>query len=125
MAGAMTRRSALGTFGAVGAALATGTLSIGTPARAQAQGQSQALGLQESVQDGLKRVFGGRPMKDGAALIKLDIPPIADHGAVLPLSVDVNAPRTPACYVKSVRIVADKNGIPIIAKPTLTPAARP
>ncbi len=59
MAGAMTRRSALGTFGAVGAALATGTLSIGTPARAQAQGQSQALGLQESVQDGLKRVFGG------------------------------------------------------------------
>ena len=69
MAGAMTRRSALGTFGAVGAALATGTLSIGTPARAQAQGQSQALGLQESVQDGLKRVFGGRPMKDGAALM--------------------------------------------------------
>src|SRR5213592_513861 len=108
MAGAMTRRSALGTFGAVGAALATGTLSIGTPSRAQAQGQSQALGLQESVQDGLKRVFGGRPMKDGAALIKLDIPPIAENGAVVPVSVEVNAPMTPASHVKSIWIVADK-----------------
>jgi len=123
MAGAMTRRSALGTLGAVGAALATGTLSIGTPARAQAQGQSQALGLQESVQDGLKRVFGGRPMKDGAALIKLDIPPIAENGAVVPVSVEVNAPMTPASHVKSIWIVADKNRIPIIAKATLTPEA--
>src|SRR2546426_8765651 len=83
MAGAMTRRSALGTLGAVGAALATGTLSIGAPARAQAQGQSQALGLQESVQDGLKRVFGGRAMKDGAALIKLDIPRSEEHTSEL------------------------------------------
>ena len=123
MAGAMTRRSALGTLGAVGAALATGTLSIGAPARAQAQGQSQALGLQESVQDGLKRVFGGRAMKDGAALIKLDIPPIAENGAVVPVSVEVNAPMTPASHVKSIWIVADKNRIPIIAKATLTPEA--
>src|SRR2546430_1292896 len=123
MAGAMTRRSALGTFGAVGAALATGTLSIGTPARAQAQGQSQALGLQESVQDGLKRVFGGRPMKDGTALIKLDIPPIAENGAVVPVSVEVNAPMTPASYVKNIWIVADNNRIPIVARATPTPDA--
>src|SRR2546427_13067297 len=107
MAGAMTRRSVLGTFGAVGAALATGTLSIGTPARAQAQGQAPALGLQESVQDGLKRVFAGRPMKDGAALIKLDSPPIADHRAVVPGSLEVDAPDTPASHGTPIWLAAN------------------
>src|SRR5438445_12886391 len=123
VAGAMPRRPPLGTLGAVGAAPATGTRRIGAPARAQAQGQSQALGLQESVQDGLKRVFGGRAMKDGAALIKLDIPPIAENGAVVPVNVEVNAPMTPASYVKTIWIVADKNRIPIVARATLTPDA--
>ena len=117
----ITRRSALGTLGAVGVAVAAATL--GVSARAQAQASSQALGLQESVQDGLKRVFGGRPMKDGAALIKLDIPPIAENGAVVPVSVEVNAPMTPASYVKNIWIVADKNRIPIVARATLMPEA--
>ena len=117
----ITRRSALGRLGAVGVAVAAGTLGAGAPAGAQ--GPSPAFGLQESVQDGLKRVFGGRPMKDGTALIKLDIPPIAENGAVVPVSVEVNAPMTPASYVKSIWIVADKNRIPIIARATLTPEA--
>jgi len=90
----ITRRSALGRLGAVGVAVAAGTL--GVDARAQAQAPSPALGLQESVQDGLKRVLGGRPMKDGTALIKLEVPPIAENGAVVPVSVEVNAPMTPA-----------------------------
>ena len=119
MAEAMTRRSALGTLGAVGVAVASGTLTA--PARARAQAQSPAFGLQESVQDGLKRVFGGRPMKDGTALIKLELPPIAENGAVVPVSVEVNAPMTPASYVKNIWIVADKNRIPIVARATLTP----
>ena len=121
MAESITRRVALGTLGAVGVAVAAGTLGVAAPAGAQ--GQSQALGLQESVQDGLKRVFGGRPMKDGAALIKLDIPPIAENGAVVPVSVEVNVPMTPASYVKNIWIVADKNRIPIVARATLTPEA--
>jgi len=117
----MTRRSALGTLGAVGVAVASGTLTA--PARARAQAQSPAFGLQESVQDGLKRVFGGRPMKDGTALIKLELPPIAENGAVVPVSVEVNAPMTPTSYVKTIWIVADKNRIPIVARATLTPEA--
>src|SRR5438093_10965015 len=121
MAESITRRSALGTLRVVGVTLAAGAL--GTPATARAQASPQALGLQETVQDGLKRVFGGRPMKDGSALIKLEIPPIAENGAVVPVNVEVNAPMTPASYVKSIWIVADKNRIPIIAKATLTPEA--
>ena len=116
-AGSMTRRSLLGALGAAGAVAAAGALSIGTPGRAEAQ----ALGQQESVQDALKRVFGGRPLKDGAALIKLEIPPIAENGAVVPVSVEVGTPMTPAAYVKTIWIVADKNRIPIVARATLTP----
>jgi sulfur-oxidizing protein SoxY len=119
MVDGITRRSVLGTLGAVGVAAMTGTLVVGGAPAAEAQ----ALGLQESVQDALKRVFGGRPMKDGAGLIKLDVPPIAENGAVVPVSVEVNAPMTPAAYVKSIWIVADKNRIPIVAKATLTPDA--
>jgi sulfur-oxidizing protein SoxY len=119
MAELISRRSALGTLGAVGVAVAAGTL--GLPVGAGAQGASPALGLQESVQDGLKRVFGGRPIKDGGAVIKLDIPPIAENGAVVPVNVEVSAPMTPGSYVKSIWIVADKNRIPIVAKATLTP----
>ena len=121
MAEAITRRSALGTLGAVGVTLAAG--AFGTPATATAQASPQALGLQETVQDGLKRVFGGRPMKDGSAVIKLDIPPIAENGAVVPVNVEVNAPMTPASYIKTIWIVADKNRIPIVARATLTPDA--
>jgi len=121
MAEPITRRAALGTLGTLGVAVAAG--SLGVPAPAGAQGSSQALGLQESVQDGLKRVFGGRPMKDGTAIIKLDIPPIAENGAVVPVNVEVNAPMTPASYVKTIWIVADKNRIPIVARATLTPEA--
>jgi sulfur-oxidizing protein SoxY len=117
----ITRRAALGTLGAVGVAVAG--QALGVPARVAAQEASQPLGRQESVQDGLKRVFGGRPMKDGSAIIKLDIPPIAENGAVVPVSVEVNAPMTPASYVKNIWIVADKNRIPIVAKATLTPDA--
>jgi sulfur-oxidizing protein SoxY len=119
MAEALTRRSALGKLGAVGVAVAAGALRH--PAQAGAQASSPALGLQESVQDGLKRVFGGRPMKDGASVIKLDVPPIAENGAVVPVNVEVTTPITPSSYVKSIWIVADKNRIPIVAKATLTP----
>jgi sulfur-oxidizing protein SoxY len=121
MAESITRRSALGTLGAVGATLAAG--AFGAPATARAQASPQALGVQESVQDGLKRVFGGRPMKDGTAVIKLDVPPIAENGAVVPVFVEVNAPMTPASYIKTIWIVADKNRIPIVTRATLTPDA--
>ena len=119
MGEALTRRTVIGRLGAVGVVVAAGALR--RPAPAGAQAASPALGLQESVQDGLKRVFGGRAMKDGAAIIKLDVPPIAENGAVVPVNVEVTAPMTPASYVKTIWIVADKNRIPIVAKATLTP----
>jgi sulfur-oxidizing protein SoxY len=113
----MTRRSVLGALGALGVAAATGALAL--PDRATAQ----ALGMQETVDAGLKRVFGGRPFKDGSGIIKLDIPLIAENGSVVPVSVEASSPMTPANYVKNIYIVADKNRIPIVTRVALAPEA--
>jgi sulfur-oxidizing protein SoxY len=111
----LTRRAMLGTLGALGVAAATAVTL--TPRAATAQ----ALGQNESVDAALKRVFGGRAMKDGSGMIKLDVPLIAENGAVVPVSVEVNAPMTPQGYVKHIYVVADKNRIPIVTRAVLTP----
>ena len=111
----VTRRTVLGTLGAVGVAAAAG-LTL-TPRGAAAQ----ALGQNESVEAALKRVFGSKAMKDGSGVIKLDLPLIAENGAVVPVSVEVNAPMTPQSYVKHIYVVADKNRIPIVTRAVLTP----
>lgn len=113
----VTRRSALGALGAVGVVAATGTLA--TPRSAAAQ----TLGQQESVEAALNRLFGTRAIKDGGALVKLDVPLIAENGAVVPVSVEVTSPMTAANYVKSIYVVADKNRIPVVTRVTLTPEA--
>ena len=91
----MTRRTMLGTLGVIAVTAASGTLT--PPRRAGAQ----PLGLNESLDEAMKRVFGSRSIKDGGSLIKLDIPLIAENGYV----------------------VADKNRIPVVTRVTLTPAA--
>jgi sulfur-oxidizing protein SoxY len=113
--GALTRRAVLRTLSAVGAAAASGVSLTPRPAAAQALGQN------EPVDGALKRVFGGKPMKDGSGMVKLDIPLIAENGAVVPVSVEVNAPMTPQSYVKHIYVVADKNRIPIVTRVALTP----
>ena len=115
----VTRRRVLGALGTLGAVAATGALTVARPRPAEAQ----QLGAQESVQDALKRMFGSRPMKDGAGMVKLEVPLIAENGAVVPVAVEVNAPMTPTNYVKHIYIVADKNRIPVITRVALSPEA--
>ena len=112
-----TRRAVLRTLGALGAAAAVGTLNGPRPADAQ------TLGDQETVEAAMKRLFGGRPIKDGGGLVKLDVPLIAENGAVVPVSVDVTSPMTPGNYVKHIYVVADKNRIPVVTRVVLTPEA--
>lgn len=115
----VSRRAALQALGMLGAAAASGSLTLACPPSAEAQ----QLGQQEAVLDAMKRVFGGRPIKDGTGLIKLDVPFIAENGAVVPVSVEVATPATAADYVKSIYIVADKNRIPLVVRATLSPEA--
>jgi sulfur-oxidizing protein SoxY len=111
----ITRREALGALGA-GLAVAAGGLT-----QAPRSASAQALGQNEPIEAALKRVFGGRPMKDGAGVVKLDVPLIAENGAVVPVAVEVNAPMTPQSYVKHIYVIADKNRIPVVTRVALTP----
>ena len=113
----VTRRAVVGGLSALGVVATVGALGSPRPAAAQ------ALGMQESVDAALKRVFGGRPIKSGSALIKLDVPLIAENGAVVPVTVEVNSPMTAANHVKHVYVVADKNRIPIVTRVAFTPQA--
>ena len=115
--GGVTRRTVLRGLGAAGVVAAGGAGVVAAPAPAAAQ----ALGQNEPVDAALKRVFGSRAMKDGSGMIKLDIPLIAENGAVVPVSVQVNAPMPPQGYVTHIYVVADKNRIPIVTRAVLTP----
>jgi sulfur-oxidizing protein SoxY len=114
--GGMTRRKILGALG-TGVAVVAG----GAPALGPRSASAQALGQNEPIEAALKRIFGGRAMKDGASLVKLDVPLIAENGAVVPVAVEVNAPMTPQSYVKHIYVIADKNRIPIVTRVALTP----
>src|SRR5438034_5286019 len=85
----MTRRTTLGTLGVIAVTAASGTLT--PPRRAGAQ----PLGLNESLDEAMKRVFGSRSIKDGGSLIKLDIPLIGRNRAVIPVLDRVDDPATP------------------------------
>jgi sulfur-oxidizing protein SoxY len=115
----MTRRSMLGALGVLGTTAVTATLDVKTSRAADAS----QFGQQESVQDALKRLFGTRAIKDGGALVKLDIPLIAENGAVVPVNVEVQSPMTSQNYVKSIYVVADKNRIPVVTHVALAPEA--
>ena len=113
----LTRRAVLAALGAMGVVAAGGL--VATPGTAQ----GQVFGQNESVEEAMKRLFGGKTIKDGSAAIKLDVPFIAENGAVVPISVTVDSPMTPTSWVKHIYVVADKNRIPVVTRATLTPEA--
>jgi sulfur-oxidizing protein SoxY len=119
--GSITRRRVLGLLGAGGAAGA-----LGRPRGASATARELApLGARETVAEGLARVFGNRPRKDGTGVVKLDVPAIAENGAVVPVAVEVASPVSPTQHVTHVYIVGDKNRIPIVTRAALSPDAGP
>jgi sulfur-oxidizing protein SoxY len=116
-----TRRALLRALGALGLTGLVGPL-LGSPRPASAQGNLANLGPEEPVDATMKRLFAGRPIKDGAASIKLELPLIAENGAVVPLTVEVETPMTSQAYVKAIYIISDKNRRPLNVKFNLTPA---
>ena len=92
MTTSITRRAALRALGWLGATGLAATVAPG-PRPARAQGNLASLGPEEAVDATVKRLFGGRPIADGSSLIKLDLPLIAENGAVVPVSVEVHRPR--------------------------------
>ncbi|MBI2157073.1 MAG: thiosulfate oxidation carrier protein SoxY [Candidatus Rokubacteria bacterium] len=116
----ITRRTLLRALAVAGLGGAAGPL-LG-PGAITAQGTLGALQPEEKVEATMKRLFGGRPIKDGSGAIKIDMPLIAENGAVVPITVEVQSPMTPTNYVKHIYIISDKNRRPMNARFTLTPA---
>ena len=120
----VTRRALLRALGLLGLSGLSGP-ALGAPGTAHAQAQGPGslahLGPEEPVDATMKRLFGGRPIKDGSSAIKLELPIIAENGAVVPVSVEVTAKLPPQGYVKTIYIISDKNRRPMNVKFNLTP----
>jgi len=117
----ISRRHLLQGLGALGVAVGTFPVILGTAGSAHGQGNLGELQPEEKVDATLRRLFGNRVIKDGSNVIRLDIPLIAENGALVPITVEAQSPMTPTDYVKHVYIISDKNRRPMNAKVSLTP----
>ena len=108
--------------GLLTAAAAAGLAAVCPPAPARAQGFLAKLAPEEPVEKTLQRLFGTRPIRDGAGAITLELPLIAEDGGNVAMSVEVKSPMTPQSYVKAIYILSDRNPRALNAKFTLTPA---
>ncbi|MEO5338070.1 MAG: thiosulfate oxidation carrier protein SoxY [Magnetospirillum sp. WYHS-4] len=89
------------------AAVVAGPMLGAMPALAQAPaGRAEP---EEAVADTLKRLFSGKTIKDGAGVLVLDVPPIAENGSVVGVKVDAAKP------MRKLWFVADKNRRPMSA----------
>ncbi len=67
----------------------------------------------------LRESFGDRPM--GSGKVKLELPKLAENGAVVPVTVSVDSPMTELDHVRSIRLFAEKNPQPRILDVALGP----
>lgn len=96
---------------AVVAATVTPTMSFAAPKAANAI----------SYQDALNAITGGKTPTESKK-VTLKAPEIAENGAVVPITVNVESPMTESNYVKSIHILASKNGNARCIDAHLTPA---
>ena len=68
-----------------------------------------------------RKMFGDADIQTGRVTLKL--PPIAENGYSVPLSIDVESPMTPDDYVKRIAVFAERNPLPNVAEFMLGPRA--
>lgn len=78
-----------------------------------------ASATQADLIDARKRLFGDRPIQEGRVTVKL--PPIAENGYSVPLTVTVDSPMVEDDYVRQIAILSPRNPLPQIAEFHLTP----
>lgn len=118
----LTRRKLLGTTATMaGVGLAVGIAGLGPWATFEARAALGTPEPEEKVGETIKRLFGDRKIQDGSAMMKLDVPAIAENGSVVPVKVEVMQESTPQKYVKKIYFIVDKNRRPMSANFSLTP----
>ena len=77
----------------------------------------------KTVEEAIKLLVGDKQLADGAKVISLELPQIAENGNTVPLGVAVKSPMTEQDHVTSVHILADGNPRPDVASLHFTPAS--
>jgi sulfur-oxidizing protein SoxY len=67
------------------------------------------------------RLFGDRSFEEDR--IRLMVPPVAENGMVVPVSIEVDSPMTPEDYVMSLHLFALDNPVPHVSSYMFTPAS--
>ncbi|HEY7758256.1 MAG TPA: thiosulfate oxidation carrier protein SoxY [Burkholderiales bacterium] len=75
----------------------------------------------EEVAAALRETFGERPITPGKVV--LELPKLAENGAVVPVTVSVDSPMTERDHVKSIHLFAEKNPLPRILEVQLGPSS--
>ena len=112
------RRSFLKLLGVAGVTAGAAALGIVPSLQAAPLGAVQP---EETVEATITRLFGSRTLNPAGDKIKLELPLIAENGAVVPIKIESTLPMTSSNYVKSIYIITDKNRRPLNAKVNFTP----
>jgi sulfur-oxidizing protein SoxY len=73
----------------------------------------------EDLAAALAETFGSRPMAQGK--VTLELPKLAENGAIVPVTVSVDSPMTEQDHVKRIHLFAEKNPLPRVAEFELGP----
>jgi sulfur-oxidizing protein SoxY len=73
----------------------------------------------EALAAALRETFGDRPITPGK--VTLELPKLAENGAVVPMTVVVDSPMTERDYVEGIYLFAEKNPLPRILEVHLGP----
>jgi len=111
----MERRSFLRGISIAAAASAVVTPSMVMGASAPAGGN--AMGIDAAI----KAVTGGKKAL-ASSKVHMKAPEIAENGAVVPITVNVDSPMSESDYVKAIHVFASKNGNVRCADVMLSPA---
>lgn len=75
----------------------------------------------EKMATAISNLFGDTPIHEGK--VSLKIPPLAENGNSVPLTVSIESPMTEEDFVKSIHIFSEQNPIPTTAAFYLGPRA--
>jgi sulfur-oxidizing protein SoxY len=120
-----SRREFLQTVGLAGAALALEGLTgrVRSLAARPVPGPDDPEIPNEQVARIMKERFGDRPIQRGH--VTLDMPPVAEDGRFVPVSIEADLPMTDDEYVKGVFLIVDHNPDPLVMALHFTPAIGP
>ena len=73
----------------------------------------------EDLAAALAETFGGKPITPGK--VTLELPKLAENGAIVPVTVSVDSPMTEQDHVRRILLFAEKNPLPRIVEFELGP----